>query len=397
MVDYTDPRWNEADSLNTEPSPNGIPLGSAPSAIPAVIRAGMGAQKRRFVRDGYFAAVTNTGNDYSLTYDVAPTDYVRGENFGFFVVTTNTGPATLSINGLPAKALVSSDNVALKAGDLVAGAPVQVVYDGTRFRMVTAITTPTSLNTFIGTTNTALATKAPLASPALTGTPTVPTAAVGTNTTQAASTAFVKAAIDPVKAELTADLDAYKSHTHPISAVVGLQDALDLKATVASLATVVPSGAVMPFARNSAPTGWLEADGAAVSRTTYAALFAAIGTTFGAGNGSTTFNLPDLRGEFVRGWDDGRGVDAGRAFGSAQLDQMQRITGNAGIRAATSGVASGAMSVASTSAFTRHNGGDGGASYVYFDSAGSPGARVSSSTSGETRARNVALLYCIKV
>lgn len=91
--------------------------------------------------------------------------------------------------------------------------------------------------------------------------------------------------------------------------------------------TGVPSGAVMTFAMNTAPTGWLKANGAAVSRTTYAALFSAIGTTFGVGNGSTTFNLPDLRGEFMRGWDDGRGVDSGRAFGSAQLDQMQKITG----------------------------------------------------------------------
>ena len=80
----------------------------------------------------------------------------------------------------------------------------------------------------------------------------------------------------------------------------------------------VPSGAVMHFAMSSAPTGWLKANGAAVSRTTYASLFSAIGTTFGSGDGSTTFNVPDLRGEFTRGWDDGRGVDSGRSFGSAQ-------------------------------------------------------------------------------
>ncbi|MCK9131735.1 phage tail protein [Haemophilus influenzae] len=64
-------------------------------------------------------------------------------------------------------------------------------------------------------------------------------------------------------------------------------------------------GEVAFFARTTPPSGWLKANGAAVSRTTYAALFAAIGTTFGAGDGSSTFNLPDLRGEFVRGLDDG--------------------------------------------------------------------------------------------
>jgi len=93
------------------------------------------------------------------------------------------------------------------------------------------------------------------------------------------------------------------------------------------LAGMVPSGAVMYFAGQTAPAGWLKANGAAVSRTAYAALFAAIGTTYGAGDGSTTFNLPDRRGEFMRGWDDGRGIDRGRAFGSAQGDAIRNITG----------------------------------------------------------------------
>jgi len=84
-----------------------------------------------------------------------------------------------------------------------------------------------------------------------------------------------------------------------------------------------PIGKVDMFAGNSAPTGWLECDGAAVSRTTYAALYAVIGTVWGAGDGSTTFNVPDLRGEFVRGWDHGRGIDASRAFASAQADSIK--------------------------------------------------------------------------
>lgn len=84
-----------------------------------------------------------------------------------------------------------------------------------------------------------------------------------------------------------------------------------------------PAGMLAHFARNTAPNGWLKANGAAVGRIAYADLFAAIGTTFGAGNGFNTFNLPDLRGEFLRGWDDGRGADAGRAFGSWQAGQVQ--------------------------------------------------------------------------
>lgn len=78
------------------------------------------------------------------------------------------------------------------------------------------------------------------------------------------------------------------------------------------------AGTIQYFARKTAPNGWLKADGSAISRTQYAKLFTAIGTMFGAGDGSTTFNLPDMRGEFIRGFDDGRGVDAGRLLGSAQ-------------------------------------------------------------------------------
>tara|TARA_Y100000401_G_scaffold27850_1_gene20052 strand:+ start:142 stop:1287 length:1146 start_codon:yes stop_codon:yes gene_type:complete len=80
----------------------------------------------------------------------------------------------------------------------------------------------------------------------------------------------------------------------------------------------VPTGCVFCRAAASVPAGYLECNGAAVSRTTYSALFAVIGTTYGSGNGSSTFNLPDLRGEFVRGFDNGRGVDSGRSINNPQ-------------------------------------------------------------------------------
>ena len=94
----------------------------------------------------------------------------------------------------------------------------------------------------------------------------------------------------------------------------------DASGTLARTESLV--GQVCFFAMDTAPDGFLKANGAAVSRTTFSALFNAIGTTFGAGDGSTTFNLPDMRGEFPRGWNDGRGVDSGRSFGSAQLDGL---------------------------------------------------------------------------
>jgi microcystin-dependent protein len=81
-------------------------------------------------------------------------------------------------------------------------------------------------------------------------------------------------------------------------------------------------GSVAYFVTTVAPDGWIKANGAEVGRSAYAKLFAKVGEFWGAGNGSTTFNLPDLRGEFIRAWDDGRGADTGRAFGTYQDDEF---------------------------------------------------------------------------
>jgi microcystin-dependent protein len=83
----------------------------------------------------------------------------------------------------------------------------------------------------------------------------------------------------------------------------------------------VPSGSVFCMAVATVPSGYLECNGAAVSRTTYSVLFAVIGTAYGTGDGSSTFNLPDLRGEFVRGFDNGKGTDSGRSIATSQSAQ----------------------------------------------------------------------------
>jgi microcystin-dependent protein len=75
---------------------------------------------------------------------------------------------------------------------------------------------------------------------------------------------------------------------------------------------LAPAGVVLPFAGSTAPTGWLLCFGQTVSRTTFASLFAALGTTYGAGNGTTTFALPDLRGRVAAGEDDMGGTAASR-------------------------------------------------------------------------------------
>ena len=89
---------------------------------------------------------------------------------------------------------------------------------------------------------------------------------------------------------------------------------------------IIPAGAVMPFAMATAPTGWIPCDGRTLSRAAYPRLFSAIGTLYGAPDASS-FRVPDYRGEFLRGWDatggTGRGVDAGRVFGSWQADELR--------------------------------------------------------------------------
>ena len=139
----------------------------------------------------------------------------------------------------------------------------------------------------------------------------------------------------------------------------------------------IPAGAVMPFAMNSAPSGWLAANGDAVNRTTYAALFSAIGTTHGSGDGSTTFNLPDLRGIFVRG--SGSQTISGTAysgtFAAKQSDELKAHT------------------------HAQRGGGTTGGNDFFRQGAGSVSDATSptGSTGGtETRPANIALLYCIK-
>ena len=88
-----------------------------------------------------------------------------------------------------------------------------------------------------------------------------------------------------------------------------------------------PPGSMMWWPRSTAPSGWLIRDGSAYSRTTYANLFKVIGTTFGSGNGKTTFNVPDDRGRFIRGYKSGTSA----SFGQVQAGGLPNITGRGGL------------------------------------------------------------------
>ena len=169
----------------------------------------------------------------------------------------------------------------------------------------------------------------------------------------------------------------------------------------------VPTGAVFCMAVATVPSGYLECNGAAVSRTTYAVLFGVIGTQYGVGNGSSTFNLPDLRGEFVRGFDNGKGTDSGRSIASSQSDQNKQHNHPASSSVTDSG------HVHATTFDTKRYFPGGGSTTVSYGGAGSypadvftmssatTGISVSTTTSndggGETRPRNIAMMYVIKI
>lgn len=147
-----------------------------------------------------------------------------------------------------------------------------------------------------------------------------------------------------------------------------------------------PAGSLLLTFGNSAPTGYLEANGALVSRATYPALFAAIGTTYGVGDGNTTFQLPNVQGDFLRALDRNRGIDPGRTVGHEQMDALQGHEHNV---AAYGG---------SNTPLNTVGGGNNSPS-VNFKTVGTvtDGTNGTPRIAGETRPRNMALLACIKI
>jgi len=150
-----------------------------------------------------------------------------------------------------------------------------------------------------------------------------------------------------------------------------------------------PVGSIMYFARSTAPDGWLKANGASVSTTTYAALFNNIGYTWGGGGAS--FNLPDLRGEFPRSWDDGRGVNSGRSFASGEGQDWKGFY-QSNIGSNTTSYSHGEIYMGKT-IFGTFAGSPG----MFGGRWAAPAAAIGTAWDGsEIRPRNRALLACIK-
>ncbi|EIY5719298.1 TPA: phage tail protein [Escherichia coli] len=194
---------------------------------------------------------------------------------------------------------------------------------------------------FSTTINNTLALKAPLSSPALTGTPTAPTAAQSVNNTQIATTAFVKSAIAAMVGSAPAALDTLNElaaalgndpnfATTMLNSLAGKQpldntltnlSGKDVAGLLAYLGlgegSALPVGVPVPWPSATPPTGWLKCNGAPFSAEEYPELAKVYPTN----------KLPDLRGEFIRGWDDGRGIDTNRSLLSSQGDAIRNIIG----------------------------------------------------------------------
>ncbi|MBS0881121.1 phage tail protein [Pantoea sp. JGM49] len=233
---------------------------------------------------------------------------------------------------------------------------------------------------------------APKASPTLTGTPKAPTAAAGNNSTQLATTAFVQAALTALAGGAPAALDTLKEladalggdanfSTTVLNKLAGKMDIAKNGADIADVSgflknlglgdgSALPVGVPVPWPLATAPSGWLKCNGAAFSATDYPQLAKAY----------TSLALPDLRGEFIRGWDDGRGVDSGRTLLSSQGHAFQQHTHTVAVPLRTTDSDRGSLdstySVDNTQTVT------------------SSGA--SGNTATETRPRNIALNYIVR-
>lgn len=165
------------------------------------------------------------------------------------------------------------------------------------------------------------------------------------------------------------------------------------KAEVESLiakASALPVGSIVAFPVDTPPPGFLELDNSVKSSATYPDLSAYLAGRFNKGDeGAGNFRLPEARGEFLRGWDHGRGVDPGRLEGSYQLDALQHMSGgfdgNIDVKTAT-----GVFTAQNNGLVSSNNGTSTGNHGVVFNAANV--AR----TANETRPRNLAVMWCIK-
>lgn len=260
----------------------------------------------------YGGTSTGSANAQVVTVPATVTSYANGQTVSFIAGYTNTGATTLQFNTLSAVNLVKGPTPSsLQAGDLIAGQLYTATYHGGAFRLTDFPTVADVQNerfqtaSSVAGTNTITASLTPAISAYESGL-RVRIKAANTNT--GATTLNINSlgakAIQYSNAALAGGEIAQDNYHDAIYDGTQFQ--------LLNPAGFMPAGSIVVTARAAAPTGWLLCTGSAVSRTTYAGLFAAIGTTYGSGDGTTTFNIPDLRGRVIAGLDNMGGSDAGR-------------------------------------------------------------------------------------
>lgn len=336
-------QWSTtAGSNNTADANINWQEGQLPSTVNDSARAMMAALKA-FVQDGGgFATLGGVGDAFTLTLTQPVTTRVAGQ-IGFFATRTNTGAVTMNVDGTGASPLRTVSGTALTAGKIIPGCFYIITWNSATSEWI------------------------------LTG----------------------KLAIEMADFAAIAD-KTFVANNYGASAAPQAVTAANAAALLAGQAPQYypPTGMIAPFGMGAAPTGWLACDGTAVSRATYAPLFTAIGTTWGVGDNATTFNVPDLRGGFLRG--SGVGLNpANRAVGSYEADgnkahthtitdpghnhAVQLAIGNQNDGYFPGGPSAAPVNTSSTTTTTK-----------------TTGITVDSSGGTETVPKNFAVFYCIK-
>ncbi|BBR55396.1 phage tail protein [Pseudomonas sp. BYT-5] len=339
-----------------------------------------------------------TANALALTLKHAEatlTAYAAGQRFQFKATASNTGPVTAKIGGLAAVAVKKSEGgglVDLVGGDIRAGALYDLNYDGTYFQLGGGVGAGKAFERF--------SFEASVAQTVFPARHTVGSIIVlrnGREVTDYVSDGETVTLTTPCEMGDSVQILAFGSFKTADTYTKAELQALLLTASA------LPVGGILPFPRGVVPAGYLELDGSVQKIATFPDLAAYLAGAFNKGDEPAGyFRLPDGRGEFLRGWDHGRGVDAGRTLGSEQLDALQNVTAAMDFRRLSGGASlmssgtNGALSVdpgAGTQGTVINIGlGSTGLSndVVRFDA-----SRVAR-TAEETRPRNLAVMWCIK-
>ncbi|KAB5624160.1 phage tail protein [Pseudomonas putida] len=329
------------------------------------------------------------------------TAYAAGQRFQFKATATNTGAVTVRVNGLaavPVKKAGTGGLVDLVGGDIRAGALYDLNHDGTYFQLGGGVGAGKAFERYsfepsVGQTVFEVAHTVGSTIVLRNGREVTDYLSDGQRIT------FMAPCTLGESVEILAFSAFQSANTYTKAEIQAL-----LKT-----ASALPVGTMLPFPRGTVPAGFLEVDGSTQSAAVYPDLAAYLGGAFNKGNEqSGFFRLPDSRGEFLRGWDHGRGVDVGRGLGSFQDESFKShehkdvgFIDNVGAGSGASGVSGAAGPV--TTIFGKGYGSSASSTAKAYKETtpgslnGSIAGLISGSTGGaETRPRNLAVIWCIK-